>query len=121
MQAMSQVLIDKIRKGRNTLVYTGGFGFTVRRPTDLEAVTVLRQKMDMGDFLRRFVVDWVDVRESDLINGGSPVPVPFDADLFIEWIVDKPTLWGDLHNAINAAYETHIQSLEKSVGEPAAG
>jgi hypothetical protein len=118
---MSQALIEKIRKGRNTLVYTGGFGFTVRRPTDLEAVTVLRQKMDLGDFLKRFVVDWVDVKESDLINGGSPVPVPFDSDLFVEWIVDKPDLWGDLQKAIIAAYESHIQSLEKSVGEPEAG
>jgi hypothetical protein len=117
---MSQALIHKIRKAREIAIYEGGHGFTVRRPTDLEAATLRGQKMDLGDFLKKFVTGWT-LRELDIIPGGNPVDVPFDADLFAEWIADKPHLWQPLQTAIFTAYESHLKKLDDAVGEPGAG
>jgi hypothetical protein len=118
---MSKTLIEKIRKAREVTIYQDGFGFTIRRPTDMEFMTLRRGAVDLEDILRRFVVNWLDVKEIDLIPGGSPTPVPFDSELFVEWVVDRPSLWLPLRRAIEAAYESHAKAIEDTLGEPETG
>ena len=116
---MSQALIDKLRKSREITIHEGGYGFTVRRPTDLEAAQ-MRGGVDLGEFLKKFVIGWT-LQELDIIPGGNPVHVPFDPDLFGEWIADHPELWGPLQTAIFTSYESHLKKLGDAVGERKAG
>lgn len=107
--SQSQNLIAKIRAARETRVPVDGRVYTVRRPTDAEA-------MDLAgvgglELVRRFVVGW-DMTELDLIPGGGPEPVEFDPLLWDVWIQDRPELWGPLTDAILKAYQEHARARE---------
>jgi hypothetical protein len=97
-------LADKIRRARESAVEAGGFSFTIRRPTDAEAMTLA--DATVIDLVRRFVVGW-NLKEIDLIPGGSPVAAAFDVDAFGEWVSDQPEVIGALSTAIVAAYQAH--------------
>ena len=99
-------LIDKIRKARETGVEVGGRQFVIRRPTDEEALRIGRDDMDMLGVVKRFTVGW-DLTELDVIPGGSPASLPFDAALFGEWVADQPAVWEPLGQAILEAYKAH--------------
>jgi hypothetical protein len=83
-------LADKIRKARESEVPAGGFSFTVRRPTDAEAMNLGGVKP--VELLVRFVVGW-NLRE-------------------IEWVSDQPEVMGTLSAAIVKAYEAHAAKRE---------
>lgn len=106
---MAQSLIAKLRAARERAVTVDGHRYTVRRPTDAEA-------MDLGGIsglalVRRFVTGW-DLTELDLIPGGGPEPVPFDPDLWADWVADQPGLWGPLTEAILQAYQDHSRARD---------
>lgn len=103
-------LIDKLRRAREQKVEVGGFAFRVRRPTDLEAMS-LRTAAGIADLLP-FVVGWEAVQEIDIIPGGSAVPVEFDAAVCAEWLADRPDLLEPLVEAILAGYRAHVAALE---------
>jgi hypothetical protein len=109
---MSRALIDKIRKGRESRVESGGYTFTVRRPTDLEMLE-LGQAVPVSS-LFKFVSGW-NVKECDVVPGGGGDQVPFSQALFQEWIADRPDLWTDITQAIVEAYKAH----ETALGEAA--
>lgn len=102
-------LIDKIRKAREMSVEVDGRKFTIRRPTDEEAAKFHDETAIA--YVKRFTVGW-DLAEIDIIPGGGPEKVPFDADLFAEWVADKPTLWIPLGTKILEAYQAHCQKRE---------
>lgn len=103
-------LAEKLRKAREKQVEVGGFTFTVRRPTDVEAIR-LRQGVELSDLLG-FVVGWHGVRELDLIPGGDPHPLPFDAEVAREWLADRPDLLNPLIDAVIDTYRAHVKALE---------
>lgn len=113
-------LIEKLKKSRESQVEAGLFNFTVRRPTDMEVANMGGEIIREGDIMRRFVVGW-DVKELDIIPGGTGVAIPFETELFIEWVADKPNLWEPLTKAITTAYETHRASVDDALGKPHAG
>lgn len=115
------VLIEKLKKSRETRIDADKFAFTVRRPTDLEAVQMRGEKLTQGDIMRRFVTDWHNVTELDIIPGGTGVPVPFETDLFMEWVADYPGLWSPIVAAVLNAYEAHQNTLADSLGKQGAG
>lgn len=117
---MSKALIDRLRRARQTRVPSQGRNFTVRRPTDLEMTTLFGQ-LDQREVLARFVIDWHDITEMDLVPGGGPDPVPFSTDLWVEWIADHPEHWEDLSNAVIAAYREHQASREAAAKNSAPG
>lgn len=102
---MSKVLIEKLRRARESAVEAGGHKFTVRRPSDAEAAML--SNSSRLEMLRQFVVGW-DLVELDIIPGGGPEPVAFDRDLWGEWINDQPELWEPIGVAIESAYLTHV-------------
>lgn len=114
-------LIEKIKKSRQVNVAAGGFNFIVRRPTDMEAAYMRGQDLKQGDLLEKFVIDWAGVTELDIIPGGSCVDVPFDSELFMDWVADRPDLWAPLSDAILDAYTAHRQKMEDTLGELGAG
>lgn len=108
-------LIERIRRARESVVEASGFKFTVRRPTDLEMIDIQAGGLvSQGDILKRFVTGWDDVKELDLVPGGTGLPVPFDTGLFGEWVADRPDLWGPLTDAVISAYQRHREALEES-------
>jgi len=107
-------LIDKIRKARETTIEAGGHQFTIRRPTDEEAITLSREDVGLVAIVKRFTLGW-DLAEIDLIPGGGPEKVAFDGSLFGEWVADRPQVWEPLGNAIMAAYTAHAASREAAL------
>ena len=101
---MSKALIEKILRAREQAVTVGERTFTIRRPTDADAVGM--SSMQPFDFVRKFVVGW-NLTELDVIPGGSAEPVAFHPELWAEWIVDRPDLWTPLATAIFDAYAAH--------------
>ena len=116
-------LIERLKRARERSVEINKIKFTVRRPTDMEIVEMREQASNMpqSEVLKRFVVDWSGVKESDLVPGGTGVNVPFDSDLFMEWVVDQPKVWSPLSDAITEEYEKHVKALEKSEKKPENG
>lgn len=106
-------LIDKLKAARLSEVKVGGFTFTIRRPTDLEWYE-LKGERNVRE-LMCFVCGWKDVKECDIVNGGDPHPVPFDLDLCIAWLEDKPEVMGALVQAVLDAFTSHhSKALEHS-------
>lgn len=106
---MSQSLIEKLRKARESTVEIDGRRWTIRRPTDLDMARLAGK--DNYELLK-FVAGW-DMTEIDLcIPGGTAELVPFDADLFAEWIKDQPKWWAPLIAAVRSAYNQHAETLE---------
>lgn len=102
-------LTDKLRRARERVVEVAGRRFTLRRPTDAEAM-LLGEQTGL-DLVRRYITGW-DLREIDLIPGGGPDPVPFDAALWADWVDDQPALWAPLAEAIVTAYREHADARE---------
>lgn len=110
-------LIDKIKAARLTSITVDKFSFTVRRPTDLEAIRLTGKSQEQ--ILKEFVTDWKGVQEIDLVPGGTSIDVPFDSDLFSEWIADQPQLWDPIISCVVEAYKRHNEqrdSTEKKSG-----
>jgi hypothetical protein len=107
-------LIDKIRAARLTVVEIGKFKFTIKRPTDIERLTLKNSTHET--LFKSFVVGWDNVKEIDIISGGTSIDVPFEPDLFVEWTADKPELWEPIFDALMDSMKRHDQArvaLEK--------
>jgi hypothetical protein len=109
-------LIDKLRKARETVVEVEGFKFTIRRPTDEEAISL--RNITFVDVVKRYVVGWSGVQELHLIPGGDPREVPFDADLWREWCTDHPEFWQPLSSAILDSYQHYRKSQDETKKKP---
>ena len=107
-------LADKIRKARETTVEINGGVWTIRRPTDEEAVSLSANGDGLLAIVKRFVIDW-PLKEIDLVPGGTDVKPQFDAEAFAEWVADKPDLWEPLGSAVLAAYKTHADKRDETV------
>lgn len=113
-------LIDKIKKARESIVKINDVTFTIRRPTDFEAITQL-EGTDTKEVISRFVIGWDGVKELDLISGGSPELVPFSTDVFMEWAEDNVDVWPDLVDAITESYRAYRAKKEESLGKQKTG
>ena len=103
-------LVEKLRKARQRNVEVGGYTFTVRRPTDIEAME-MRGVTGIADLLP-FVVGWKGVKEIDLIPGGSAIEIAFDPALAREWLADRPDLLQPIVESIMEGYRAHVAALE---------
>jgi hypothetical protein len=103
-------LADKIRKAREQVVPLGDFKFTIRRPTDVEMLEL--QGSSSVSRLFKFIVGWEGVKELDIIAGGDPHPLAFDAEACREWLEDRPDLLGPVVSTIVGSYSRHTEALE---------
>lgn len=105
-------LLEKRKKARQSKVEAGGHVFTIMRPTDGDMMR-LRGADDI-EAISRFVVGWSDSVSSLALGipGGDSMPVPFDKDLFRDWLEDQPELWPVLSAAILEAYKAHHAAVE---------
>lgn len=109
-------LIDKIKKARETAVEVEGFRFTIRRPTDQEAVNL--RDVTFIEIAQKFVVGWFGVKEIDLFPGGNPVEVPFDGEVWREWCADHPEFWQPVSSAVLDAYKKHRDAQDETKKKP---
>jgi hypothetical protein len=103
-------LIDKIRQARRQKVTVDGHEFTVRRPTEMEALPCFIEQREGESERQRlfriqhflvanFVDDW-DVKEIDLYPGGPPIKADFDREVLIEFLNDRQDTFMELANVI---------------------
>ncbi|MCG7984736.1 MAG: hypothetical protein JAY90_18540 [Candidatus Thiodiazotropha lotti] len=104
-------IIEKLRDQRKSIIKEGSYTLTISRPTDLDALAMnFKSNKEAIESLSNYVVDW-DLTELDIISSGTNEPVPFDSDLFSEWIKDQPKLWAPLIFKIKQSYESHIEKV----------
>ena len=106
-------IVDKMRKARESTFDVGSVTLTVRRPTDWDALSMKyssRQDAILG--VAGFIVNWSGVTEQDLFPGGNADPVPFDDDIFAEWLKDKPEHWAAIIDKVKNIYTAHSEKLE---------
>lgn len=107
-------LSAKIRKARELRVEAGAFVFTVLRPTPLEREEKIRGENAARGILS-LVVGWENVTEGDLIPGGDPHPLPFDAEACAEWLSDRPDLFAEIADAVVKGFEAHVRRLDDAL------
>lgn len=110
---MSKELIAKLRKAREFEVVVGRVTFTCRRPTDVEAVEWHSKGAKFADLVKGCVVGWSGVTEDDVAGNGNADPVPFNADLWQEWIADRADYWEPIATPILNAYQAHAEKTEE--------
>lgn len=94
-------------KARERSVEACGHVFIVRRPKAAEMVL----GMTKLELVRRFVVGW-DLKNIDLVPGGTPDPEPFDAALWADYLEDNDSLWPPLTEAILGLWNEHLAAKE---------
>lgn len=105
---MSKALLEKLRRSREIQVQADGHTFTVRRPTEKDLSELDGKTVTMA---QKFVVGW-DLKEVDVIPGGGPEAVPFDADLWADWVADRSDLWLPLATAMYESYSKHVEARQ---------
>lgn len=108
---MKTVDLSRFQRSRESTVEAGGHVFTLRRPAALDVVRARAAGAIDLDFAFGYVVGW-NLKESDLLPGGDPEPVAFDAALFKAWVADQPELWSDLATGVMEAYQRHEEAAE---------
>lgn len=107
-------LAEKIRKSRESTVDIDGKAWAIRRPTDEEAAQISANGDGLLAIVKRFVIGW-PLTELDLVPGGTGASVPFDSEVFAEWVADQPDLWTPLGTAILDAYTRHADKRGDAV------
>lgn len=107
-------LLDQRIKARTSTVEADGRVFSIRRPTDEEALKIGRNDIDMLDVVRSFTIGW-DLTELDVVSSGTSEKIPFDSALFADWIADQPQLWVPMGEAILNAYRLHAEKRDAAV------
>jgi hypothetical protein len=114
-------LLEKLRRSRETNVEVGGHNFTIKRPTDFDLGELAEVGYTAKEVLKKFVVDWPGMQEIDIIPGGDPILVKFDADVFAEWVSEQKETWTFLRDQIWELYTEHNKALETALGEQGNG
>lgn len=112
----SVALIKRMRQARELKVPIEGTGFefTILRPTDWDTQVMLRDRASFFDVARDHVIGWNNVREVDLVKGGTTDPAEFDSMIWAEWLADRPDFWEPLNKAITEAYTKHQEKKNEA-------
>ena len=108
---MKRLTLDRYKQSGQTRVEAGGFTFVVQRPTQAEVYASADRRIDI-EFVARHVVGWEGVLESDLVPGGDPEPVEFDAAVLAAWLADRADLWAPLTDAVVTSFRAYEEAQE---------
>jgi len=115
---VSASLAEKIRIARHNTVDVSGIKIVFSRPTDIQIANLYEEfggEHSKFEVAKRFVIGWVDVKGSDLYEGGSDEVVKFDADAFAEWLSDTRDAWTPLYEAVMQAYVDYADDRETEI------
>ena len=102
-------LVERIRQQRSIKVPVGRWTFHARRPTDIEAGELYRERATSGAMAIRYVSGWEGLRMLDLVGGEDETPVEFDRAVWEEWVVDQPDVYKAIGDKIMEAYLEHAE------------
>lgn len=105
-------LADKMRRSRDKQVEVGRWKFTVRRPTDVQAMRFHMERSKVHEVATEVVVGWSGVREIDLFAGGTEDEAPFDREAWAEFVADHPEVWLPIKEAAFDAYNEHAEKRD---------
>lgn len=110
-------LVNQLRKSRESVIDVCGHRLAIRRPTDLQATGMRYDSLRKAvEGVAPYVIGWEDMTELKLgIPGGTGAEVPFDSELFLEWISDKPEMWAPLSEGVLKAFTNHRDKEEAIV------
>ena len=106
-------IIEQIRAGRRFSVTVGSMTFTGTRPTVEQFTDLFKGDASECAMVRQYVDGWKNVKEKDIIKGGSNKLVDFDKELFAVVIGDMPIVWHTI--AVHLAKEVKEAAIE--IGE----
>ncbi len=141
------ILIEKLKKARQSNVEVEGRTFTITRPTPMQAMEWLvglggvalsqdelklffEQHFSLHNETWRnlataaiegFVIDWPGLQEIDLIPGGTGVPVAFDRELFLLWVQDYPAIVTGLGYHIFESWLNYLAAQDADEKKPETG
>lgn len=106
----------RLRKAREASKVIGRIKFTVRRPTVIEAARYSTK--EIYEWVRIFVTGWSREDGSPIqgidIGGDTTDPVPFDQELWEEWLADNPFCWEPLYQFILDQFTAYSKTIEDS-------
>jgi hypothetical protein len=135
------MLLEKIKKSRQSVVNIDGHAYTIRRPTPMDAMewlgnvnTAETQRWFEQHFnlksptwrkaawyaVLHFVDGW-DLTELDIYSGGDAKPAAFTLDVFEEYLRDHPSTLNRLAVEIFSLWLAHLQQLESDEKKPPSG
>lgn len=106
---MAADLLARLRAARETWATVQGVDFLLRRPTDVQLLRLVRR--EGADLLRLCLVGWRGVRLNDVVPGGDDAPAPFDLEMAIEWLEDRPALYSGLVDAVIGMINQRVERL----------
>lgn len=108
---MREINLEKMAAARRSNLPVGSHSLTITRPSPWDVLTAQAEgkRLDI-EWAASYVVGW-DFTEADLLPGGDPEPVEFNAKAFLLWIKDEPKLWKPLVDGIKDAYQQHEKAL----------
>lgn len=108
-------LIERLRAARESWVKVGEVELLVRRPTRYQ-LSSWQDEPGIGP-LRHCIVGWRGVSEITLgIPGGDGREVPFDPDLCLEWLEDRPEELAAAMKAVADIIAGHLNARESARG-----
>jgi hypothetical protein len=110
-------LKERLLAARQRTVEAGGFKFEVRRPTDVQILRLRRgDPADVGQrFMAECVVGW-NLKELDVVPGGTDDDAPFDSEVFMVWVEDHIDLWDPIVSAIFDMVDEHRKKFAPEDG-----
>lgn len=114
-------LIEKIRQARVVRIPVDKMIFIARRPTVEEFASIYRDGLKDPDIARKFVTGWENVLERDIFKDGDETVIPFDSEVWSEFIADHPKIWEAVTKQVLQSTQEHIKSLADSEKNSRAG
>ncbi len=89
--------------------------FVITRPKPYQIHEMVSTGKDKQmDVFERFVIGWEGFTALDLYPGGDNTKIPFDTELFIDWVEDNPDCWAALTKAITEASENYQKKIKQT-------
>lgn len=107
-------LVQRLKDDRISALSIGHITFQVRRPTDIDVANIYKDGLTTFDIARTAVTGWAGVKESDIIQGGAERQIPWNAELYAEWIKDNPQYWQPIRDHAMTAYERHASVRDEA-------
>ena len=108
-------LSEKLRKSRLFKFEIDGHKLILERPTQYDMVILHTHGMPHRDIAQKFVVGWEEVREVDILKGGTTDIIEFDQDAWCEWLDDNPEWWAPIGEKVVSAFTEYLDRRKTSV------
>lgn len=94
-------LVERIRQERKFKHQIGNIIFTIQIPKINYFVKNLQNEELTGDeVIQENIINWEGITENDFFGDDSDTPVPFDREILIEYLSDRPQVVTELFSKL---------------------